>query len=116
MQRFPGTDTTPTPQVIACRIEQLLDEQSRVVDELLSTETSYIEAVARARHAGLLDSSELRRAHDRLRGWGISNFSGRWLRLVGVAPEEFPVADTVRSPDCGHGTGRGIHQAPAASE
>lgn len=115
MQRFPGTDTT-TPQVIACRIEQLLEEQARVVDELISAESSYIEAIARAGHAGLLDSSELRRAHDRLRGWGISNFSGRWLRLVGVAPEEFRVAGTARPSDRDHAAVRGIPQVPTASE
>lgn len=115
MQRFPGTDIT-TPQVIACRIDQLLEEQSRVVDELLSAEASYIEAIARARHTGLLDSSELRRAHDRLRSWGISNFSGRWLRLVGVDPEEFRAAGTVRPPHRDHGAVSGIPQAPTVPE
>lgn len=116
MQRFPGTDTPTAPQVFACRIEQLLDEQARVVDELLSAETAYIEAVARARHAGLLDPSELGRAHDRLRGWGISNFSDRWLRLVGVAPDEFRAAGTGRPPGREHGTVREVPRLPEPSE
>lgn len=92
MHRFPGQDTRTAPHEIACRIEVLLDEQARVVDELLSAEAAYIEAVAAAREAGLLCRSDLTEAYDRLRGWGISNFSNRWRRLVESSPADAPAA------------------------
>ncbi|WP_063057693.1 hypothetical protein [Nocardia sienata] len=92
MHRFPGQDTSTTPDEIACRIEDLLDEQARVVDELLSAEAAYIEAVAAAREAGLMRRSDLAEAHGRLQGWGISNFSNRWRRLVEEGSADTPVA------------------------
>ncbi|MEV3965744.1 hypothetical protein AB0M34_33560 [Nocardia sp. NPDC050193] len=92
MHRFPGQDTSTAPHVIACRIEDLLDEQARVIDELLSAEAAYIEAVAAAREAGLLCRSDLTEAYDRLQGWGISNFSKRWRRLVEDGPVDTPAA------------------------
>ncbi|MEU4837780.1 hypothetical protein [Nocardia testacea] len=101
MHRFPGQDTSTAPHEIACRIEDLLDEQARVVDELLSAETAYIEAVAAAREAGLLRRSELMEAHDRLQGWAISNFSNRWRRLVGADPAGAPAAQATALPGVG---------------
>ncbi|MGW5382231.1 hypothetical protein [Nocardia sp. NPDC003963] len=88
MHRFSGQDTNAAPQDIACRVESLLDEQARVVDELISAETAYIEAIAAAQRAGLLPRAELTEAYTRLDSWGISNFSNRWSRLVGVHPDE----------------------------
>ncbi|MET8797001.1 hypothetical protein ABZV91_11205 [Nocardia sp. NPDC004568] len=107
MHRFPGQNTSTAPHDIACRIEDLLDEQARVVDELLSAEAAYIEAVAAAREAGLLRRSEVAEAHDRLQGWAISNFSNRWHRLVGVDPASTPAARATASPggEGAHATG-----------
>ncbi|MGW1737721.1 hypothetical protein ACWCPQ_02825 [Nocardia sp. NPDC001965] len=101
MHRFSDPDTDAAPQHIACRVESLLDEQARVVDELISAETAYIEAVAAARRAGLLHPDDLTEAYTRLDSWGISNFSNRWRRLVGVRPEELRKAPaaSARHPD-----------------
>ncbi|WP_327151788.1 hypothetical protein [Nocardia sp. NBC_01329] len=88
MQRIPGQDTSTAPHDVACRVESLLDEQARVVDELMSAETAYIESVAEARRAGLLCRSDLTEAYTRLDSWGISNFANRWRRLVGIDPED----------------------------
>lgn len=93
MHRFPGQDTSTTPDEIACRIEALLDEQARVVDELLFAEAAYIEAVAAARAAGLMRRSDLTEAYGRLQGWGISNFSNRWRRLVDAGSADTPAAN-----------------------
>ncbi|NUS95711.1 MAG: hypothetical protein HOQ36_25440 [Nocardia sp.] len=98
MHRFPGQDTDAAPQHIACRVESLLDEQARVVDELMSAETAYIEAVAAARRAGLLHRADLTEAYTRLDGWGISNFANRWSRLVGVHPDELRTASVAPAP------------------
>ncbi|WP_063034667.1 hypothetical protein [Nocardia grenadensis] len=98
MHRFPGQDTSTAPHDIACRIEDLLDEQARVVDELLTAESAYIEAVAAAREAGRLGRSDLTEAYDRLQGWGISNFSNRWRRLVGDGPADTPAAQSTLLP------------------
>ncbi|MGW5749752.1 hypothetical protein [Nocardia rhamnosiphila] len=111
MHRFPGQDTSTAPHEIACRIEDLLDEQARVVDELLSAEAAYIEAVAAARAAGLLCRSDLTEAYDRLQGWGISNFSNRWRRLVEAGPADTPAAQPTLVPG-----GRGITAIRASSE
>ncbi|GGL46673.1 hypothetical protein [Nocardia jinanensis] len=98
MHRFPGQDTNKAPHDIACHVESLLDEQARVVDELMSAETAYIEAVAEAQRAGLLSRGELSEAYTRLHSWGISNFSNRWRRLVGVVPEQLRAAPVATPP------------------
>lgn len=111
MHRFPGQDTSTAPHDIACRIEELLDEQARVVDELLSAEAAYIEAVAAAREAGLLCRSDLTEAYDRLQGWGISNFSKRWRRLVEDGPADTSAAQPTPMPG-----GAGITTIRVSSE
>jgi hypothetical protein len=59
--------------------------------------------VAAAREAGLLCRSDLTEAYDRLRVWGISNFSNRWRRLVETGPADTPAAPPTPVPG-----GRGI--------